>query len=258
MGEVHTMNKEGLLTGRVAIVTGAGQGIGRGIATALAKAGAGVTLVDQALDTMEEAAESIAATGASVRLIQGSVSDRATADRAVAESLGAFGGVGILVNCAHTYTPHASLEAIPEEDFRIELDTGFFGTVHFMQAVFPHMRDGGGSIINFGSQVALHSDPNRATYSATKEAIRALSRTAARDWGKYKIRVNVICPLALTPAIEERVTAEVRAAVEVSTALGYFGDPESDIAPVAVFLASDESRYLTGQTINADGGRWMF
>ena len=127
-----------------------------------------------------------------------------------------------------------------------------------MQAAFPHMREEGGSIINFGSQVALHSDPNRAAYSVTKEAIRALSRTAARDWGKYKVRVNVICPMALTPAIEERVTPEVKAAVEATTSLGYFGDPERDVAPVAVFLASEGSRYVTGQTINADGGRWMF
>jgi NAD(P)-dependent dehydrogenase (short-subunit alcohol dehydrogenase family) len=239
-------------------VTGAGQGIGRAIATVLAQNGASVVLVDQNVETLEAASAAITDTGGSARFVGGSVSDRATADRAVGESVRAFGGVDIVVNCAHTFTPHASLETIPEQDFRTELDTGFFGTVHFMQAAFPHLRVRGGSVINFGSQAALQSDPKRATYASTKEAIRALSRTAARDWGKYKIRVNVICPMALTPAVQERVAPDVLEGVVATTALGYIGQPELDIAPVAVFLASEESHYVTGQTINADGGRWMF
>jgi NAD(P)-dependent dehydrogenase (short-subunit alcohol dehydrogenase family) len=251
------MEQERRLSGRAAIVTGAGQGIGKAIATALAEAGASVVLVDQAAETLQESTDSLAATGAAVRSVQGSVSDRATADRAAAESVEAFGRVDILVNCAHTYTPHASMETIPEDDFRTELNTGFFGSVHFMQAVFPHMRENGGSIVNFGSQVALHGDPNRATYAATKEAIRGMSRTAARDWGKYGIRVNVICPMALTPAVEERVSPEVLAEVVATTSVGYIGKP-GDVAPVAVFLASDDAHYVTGQTINVDGGRWMF
>jgi NAD(P)-dependent dehydrogenase (short-subunit alcohol dehydrogenase family) len=245
------------LSGRAAIVTGAGQGIGKAIATALAEAGAGVVLVDQAAETLKESTDALAASGASVRSVQGSVSDRATADRAVAESVEAFGRVDVLVNCAHTYTPHASMETIPEDDFRTELDTGFFGTVHFMQAAFPHLQENGGSIINFGSQVALHGDPKRATYAATKEAIRGMSRTAARDWGRFGIRVNVVCPMALTPAVEERVAPEVLAEVVATTSVGYIGKP-ADVAPIAIFLASDESHYVTGQTINVDGGRWMF
>jgi NAD(P)-dependent dehydrogenase (short-subunit alcohol dehydrogenase family) len=150
------------------------------------------------------------------------------------------------------------METIPEEDFRIELETGLLGTVHFMQAAHPHMRDKGGSIINFGSQDALRGSPKRATYAATKEAIRGMSRSAARDWGAHKIRVNVICPMALTPAVKERVDPEVLDEVVATTALRYMGDAYGDVAPVVVFLASDEARYVTGQTINVDGGRWMF
>jgi NAD(P)-dependent dehydrogenase (short-subunit alcohol dehydrogenase family) len=253
------VNEGKQLSGRVAIVTGAGQGIGQGIATALAKAGASVVLVGRTLEKLEASAESIAPTGASVRCVQGDISERDTADRAVAEAAGSFGGVDILVNNAHTFSPHASMEAIPEEDFRLELDTGFFGTVHFMQAAFPQMRErGGGSIINIGSLAALHGDAGRATYAATKEAIRALSRSAARDWGKYRIRVNVINPAAITPAAKSRASAEYLEAFEAAQAVGHLGDPEKDVGPVAVFLASDGSHYVTGQTINADGGYWMF
>jgi NAD(P)-dependent dehydrogenase (short-subunit alcohol dehydrogenase family) len=252
------MNQQGRLSGRGAIVTGGGQGIGRAIATAFAAEGAGLVLVDQTAETLQDAATAIGAGGTEVRTVQGSVSDRATADRAVSEALDAFGRVDVVVNCAHSYTPHASMETIPEEDFRKELDTGFFGSVHLMQAAFAHMKDqGGGSIINFGSQVALQGDPKRATYSATKEAIRGMTRSAARDWGQYNVRVNVICPMALTPAVEERVDPKVLEQVVATTSVGYIGKPD-DVAPTAVFLASDEARYVTGQTINVDGGRFMF
>lgn len=245
------------LAGRAVIVTGAGQGIGRAIATAMAAEGAGLVLVDLLPEGLAETGEAIAATGGAARRVSGSVGDRATADEAVAAALAAYGRVDVVVNCAHSYTAHASMEAIPEGDFRKELDTGFFGTVHFMQAAFPSMQDSGGSIINFGSIAALHGDARRATYAATKEAIRAMSRSAARDWGRYRIRVNVICPVALTPAVRARVAPDVLDEAVSATALGYIGDPAEDIAPVAVFLAADESRYVTGQTLSADGGRWM-
>lgn len=252
------MTQQLRLADRAAIITGGGQGIGKAIGLALAENGAGITLVDQNADTLAETVALIVEAGGTAKHVVGSVGDRATAERAVAESVEAFGSADIVVNCAHSYTPHASMDEIPEADFRTELDTGFFGTVHFMQAAFPHMRDQGhGSIINFGSQVALYGDPNRATYVATKEAIRGMTRTAARDWGKYQIRVNVICPMALTPAVTERVAPEVIEQVIETTAVRYMGTPD-DIAPVAVFLASEDARYITGQTINVDGGRWMF
>jgi 2-hydroxycyclohexanecarboxyl-CoA dehydrogenase len=253
------MNHGSSSTGdRVAIVTGAGQGIGRGIAEKLAERGMGVVLVDLVPDGLEAAVAAIGAAGGAAAQVQGSVGERATADRAVALAVQRFGGVDVVVNCAHAYTPHASLDAIAEADFRTELDSGFFGTVHFMQAAFPAMCErGGGSIVNFGSQVALEGHANRATYAATKEAIRGLSRSAARDWGRHGIRVNVVCPMALTPAIEQRVAPEVLEQVIATTPLGYMGSPAGDVAPAVAFLASEESRYVTGQTLNVDGGRWM-
>jgi NAD(P)-dependent dehydrogenase (short-subunit alcohol dehydrogenase family) len=252
------MNVEKQLAGRVAIVTGGGQGVGAGIAIALANEGARLVLVGRSPDTLASTSDAIAAAGGEARHVQGTVAERATAERAVQEALAAFGALDVLVNNAHTFAPAASLETIPDEHFRMELDTGFFGTVHFMQAAFPHMRERGGSIINIGSYAAVHGSPRRSTYAATKEAIRALSRTAARDWGRYRIRVNVINPWAYTPAVERRVAREYLREAEASTALGYIGDAEKDIGPVAVFLASDDSHYVTGQTINVEGGWWMF
>ncbi len=123
------------------------------------------------------------------------------------------------------------------------------------------MRDaGGGSIINFGSLSALEGRAMAAAYSAVKEAIRGLSRCAARDWGKYGIRVNVLNPAAESPA---SVTYFAKHPDNLPNtlekmALGYYGTPEAAVGPVAVFLASDDSHYLTGQTLNADGGTWMF
>jgi NAD(P)-dependent dehydrogenase (short-subunit alcohol dehydrogenase family) len=248
----------GELENRTAIVTGAGEGIGRGIAEAFAEAGASVVLVGRTRAKLDAVAEELSASGGAVRVVDGTVADRTTAQRAVDLALSAFQRLDILVNNAHTFTAHNSLEAIPEADFRTELETGFFGTVHFMQTAFPALCERGGSVINTGSIAALQGAPGRATYAATKEAIRGLSRSAARDWGPHGIRVHIINPVARTPAVERRVSAAVRAAALAETALGYHGEPKPDIGPVAVFLAGDGARYVTGQTINADGGRWMF
>jgi NAD(P)-dependent dehydrogenase (short-subunit alcohol dehydrogenase family) len=128
-----------------------------------------------------------------------------------------------------------------------------------MQAVFPHMKETGGSIINFGSREGVFGGVGFGIYAATKEAIRGLSRTAAREWGKHNIRVNVICPAALSPAAVTFLADHPKEAeyYKGQIALGYFGDPAADIGPVAVFLAGPESRYVTGQTVNADGGQMM-
>jgi NAD(P)-dependent dehydrogenase (short-subunit alcohol dehydrogenase family) len=146
-----------------------------------------------------------------------------------------------------------------EEHVRINMDSALIGSLQLMQCVFPHMRDnGGGSIINMGSSYGLRCEPGFLGYAASKEAIRALTRTAAREWGKHKIRVNTILPSALSPKarwyLEETNTYQLEVA---KTSFGYIGEPE-DIGPAAVFLASDESRYITGQTIGVDAGSTMF
>ncbi len=260
MTETDSRSSNGRLSGRVAIVTGAGQGIGSGIAKALAREGADVVLVSRSAENLSQTADEIEQLGGGVRKIEGTVAHRAIADQAVAEAVSSFGRLDILVNDAHSFTTPVTLEQMPEENFRINLETGLFGTIHFMQAAFPQLRERGGSIINFGSYNGVYGMAGYAAYAVAKEAIRGLTRCAARDWGPYRIRVNVINPAAVTAAARrffDKAPENLKSVTD-TIALGYVGDIDEDIAPVAVFLASDDSRYVTGQTINAEGGRWMW
>jgi len=146
-----------------------------------------------------------------------------------------------------------------EDHVRIDMNSAFIGSLQLMQLVFPHLcKVGGGSIINLGSSYGIRCEPGFLAYAASKEAIRALTRTAAREWGKHKIRVNTILPAALSPKALWYLKESGTYDLELSkVALGKFGGPE-DIAPLALFLASDESSYISGQTIGADGGSTMF
>jgi NAD(P)-dependent dehydrogenase (short-subunit alcohol dehydrogenase family) len=128
-----------------------------------------------------------------------------------------------------------------------------------MQASLPHLQIQGGSVINCGSREGIVGGAGFSIYAATKEGIRGLSRSAAREWGRHGIRVNVICPAALSPAAVAYLAAHPQEDEQCRAAmgLGRFGDPDADIGAIAVFLASDASRYVTGQTINADGGQAM-
>lgn len=251
-----------MLADKVAIVTGGGQGVGLGIARALAAAGAKVLISGRSPGKLEQAAGEIAEVcgdpgrvaihAADVRLRSDA---EATIDRAVAE----FGRLDILVNNAQSSTPGVLLEDLDDDSLALTLESGLFGTIHHMRAALPHMKDRGGAIINLGSREGIEGGIGFAAYAAAKEGIRALSRVAAREWGKYQVRVNVINPAALSPAAITYLDAHPAEAERYlrEIALGRFGDPADDIGPVAVFLASDAARYVTGQTINADGGQMM-
>lgn len=243
------------LTGRTAIVTGAGTGIGQGIAIAMAKQGAQIVIVGRTPTTLEDTREKVEAAGGRIVCLEGSVTDPETAQGVVTAAVEQFGRLDILVNNAHTFSPTLPLDETPVADFRQHIESGFFGTLYFMQAAFPHLKDNGGSIINFGSVAGVVGWPLFSPYAAAKEAIRGLTRSAARDWGKHKIRVNVIVPSSHSKITDEYLSDPKAMEAVVSTIpLGYLGDPELDIGGVAVFLASDEARYVTGQTIHADGG----
>ncbi len=248
------------LEGRVAIVTGAGQGIGEAIARAYARAGAKVVITGRTLSKLEDVAGKIKAEAGEVRLLDAHAGNRAHAEKTVGEAISAWGRIDVLVNNAHTFTDYMAIDNPKLEDnIRIDMESAFIGSLQLMQLAFPHMRDsGGGSIINMGSSYGIRCEPGFLAYAAAKESIRTLTKTAAKEWGRHKIRVNTILPSAMSPKalryLEESKTYDIELA---KVALGYFGTPD-DIAPLALFLASDESNYITGQTIGADGGSTMF
>lgn len=250
----------GILQGKVAIVTGGGQGLGLGIAHALAKEGAQLILTGRTESTLTQAALALAAHGGRVLTVAGDVRERADANAAVAQAIGQFGRVDILINNAQSSSPGMPLEDMSDATWELTMESGLYGTFYFMQAVLPHMKlQGGGKIVNLGSLTGIEGSKGFSAYAAAKEGIRGLSRVAAREWGKYKINVNVICPAAMTGA-SEKYFADYPAEKErylALIALGRMGDPERDIGANVVYLCGPGSDYVTGQTINVDGGQSM-
>ncbi len=248
------------LEDRVAIVTGAGQGIGEAIAKAYALEGARLVITGRTSSKLEKVANEIIAGGGQVRFLVALAGEREHAENTVRLAISEWGRVDVLVNNAHTFTDSMPMEnPLLEEHVRVNMNSALIGSLQLMQCVFPHMRDiGAGSIINMGSSFGLRCEPGYLAYAASKEAIRALTRTAAREWGKHKIRVNTVLPSALSPKsrwyLKETGTYDFEVA---KTALGFIGEP-GDIGPAAIFLASDEARYVTGQTIGVDAGSTMF
>ena len=247
------------LEGRVAIVTGAGQGIGEACAIAYAREGAKLVLTGRTLSKLEGVAEKIKTIGGDVICLEALAGTQEHAEKTVQAATSNWGRVDVLVNNAHTFTDSMPTEnPTLVEHVRINMETALIGSLQLMQLAFPYMRDaGGGSIINFGSSFGLRCEPGYLAYAASKEAIRTLTKTAAREWGKHRIRVNTVLPSALSPKarwyLEETGTYESEAA---KTSYGVIGEPE-DIAPTLVFLASDDSHYVTGQTIGVDAGSTM-
>jgi NAD(P)-dependent dehydrogenase (short-subunit alcohol dehydrogenase family) len=246
------------LAGKVAIVTGASQGIGLAIARAYVREGASVVMSARRAEVLEAEARKLAEAGGNVLAITADVARREDASRTIAAAVERFGRLDILVNNAQT-TRQAGVESITDESIALTFGSGLFGTLFHMQAAFPHVKERGGSIINFGTRQGIYGEPGDGIYGANKEGVRALSRSAAREWGQFGIRVNVINPAGLSPAaarfFEENPERGQKYMEDIS--LRRFGDLDTDIAPVAVFLASEDSRYVTGQTINADGGQVM-
>jgi NAD(P)-dependent dehydrogenase (short-subunit alcohol dehydrogenase family) len=247
------------LAGKVAIVTGAGQGIGAAIAVGYAREGAKLVITGRTMSKIEAIAQQICADGGEVVALEAVAGRLDDAQATVREAVSKWGRLDVLVNNAHSFTNYLPLEdPRMEEHIQIDMQSAFMGSVQLMQQCFPHMlANGGGSIINMGSSYGLRCEPGFLAYAATKEAIRALTRTAAREWGKHKIRVNTILPSAMSPKAQWYLKESGTYQKELDlVALGRFGEPE-DIAPTAIFLASDESNYVSGQTLGVDGGSTM-
>jgi len=245
------------LKGKVAVVTGASKGIGAGIAKALAEAGASV-VVNYA--SSKEGADRVVAEinsngGGKAIAVQGDVAKEADVKRLFAETKKNFGAVDVLVNNAGVYQ-FMPLEAATEAEFHREFNTNVLGLILATQEAVKHFGPDGGSVINIGSVASDDRPAMSVVYSATKGAVDAITGVLAKELGPRKIRVNSINPGGVeTEGTHSAgiVGSDFEKQLVSRTALGRLGQPQ-DIAPIAVFLASPDSGWLTGEIIRASGG----
>ncbi|SEM21350.1 SDR family NAD(P)-dependent oxidoreductase [Rhodococcus maanshanensis] len=240
------------LAGKVAIVTGGAGGIGRGIVRAFTKEGARILFVDIDDDAGRALENELGGAG---RFLNADISEEESAAAIVAAAIEVFGRVDVLVNNAHA-SRQAPLLETTKDMLDLSFGTGFYPTFWLMKACHPQLKANQGSVINFASGAGIEGQPTQGSYGAAKEAIRAISRVAANEWAPDDINVNVISPLAMTEGVRAYIDANpgIEDALLAKTPLHRFGDPESDIGRVAVFLASADADYMTGQTLMVDGG----
>ena len=253
------MSDPNAVDGHVVIVTGGSKGVGRGIALHLAQQGATVVITARRQEALDDVSAELTALGAPHLATTLNVADRDGAFALVERTVAEFGKVDALVANAQTFRSVTPFAEITEHDMDVLLNTGPKGTLWGMQAVFPHMQEQGrGRIVTMGSNAALLGAVGYAPYASSKEAIRALTRTAAREWAIDGIVVNAIAPAAATHHGEAGKQSEGYRIFIESCPMKRQGDPELDIGPLAWFLCSDACRYLTGHTLMADGGAFMW
>ena len=248
--------KNGKLNGKVAVVTGASKGIGAGIAKQLAAEGAAVVVnyASSKLDA-DKVVDEIAKAGGKAFAVQGSVAKKADVEKLLAAAEKAFGKIDILVNNAGVYE-FAPLEDVTEQQFNRMFETNVLGMILVTQEAVKHFNSKGGSIVNISSLASSLTPPTALVYNASKGAVDAITRTLAKELGPKKIRVNSINPGMV---ITEGVMAggfhesEFRTLLESQTPLGRIGQTD-DIAPAAVFFASDDSKWISGETLLIAGG----
>lgn len=249
------------LTGKVAIVTGAGQGVGQGIALALASAGAKLALFGRTASKLDSTATLIDERGSEAICVAGDVCSADDLARLVEETVSAFGRIDILVNNAQQ-VPMGPLEKVSDEQFELGFRSGPLACLRLMKGVHPHMKaGGGGTIFNLVSSAGIRWDMGGfGAYGSVKQAIRPLTRAAAAEWGRENIRVLSIAPHANSPSLKwwiEKNPEEAEAFFR-TIPLGRIGDCEDDIGRAVVSLCQPEMGYLTGATIPLDGGQANF
>jgi 3-oxoacyl-[acyl-carrier protein] reductase len=246
----------GKLQGKVAVVTGASKGIGASIAKHLAAEGAAVVVnYSSSKAGADRVVADIARDGGKAIAVQANVAKKADIARLFAETKKAFGKLDVLVNNAGVYE-FAALEAVTEEHFHKQFDLNVLGLLLATQEAVKLMGPAGGSVINISSAVSTYAPPAASVYSATKGAVDTITRSLARELGPRKIRVNSINPgMVETEGVQSAGFNEgdFRKQLESESPLGRIGQPQ-DIAPAAVFLASADSSWITGETLFISGG----
>ncbi len=260
----------GFLTGKTAIITGAGKAvlsdgrcgsIGYGIATAYAKEGANLVITGRNIQKLQDAKEDLEKQyGIKVLVIQADVNagadNEAVVQNVVKQTIDTFGDIHVLINNAQASASGVTLADHTTEQFDLAMYSGLYATFYYMKACYPYLAKTKGSVINFASGAGLFGNFGQCAYAAAKEGIRGLTRVAATEWGKDGINVNIVCPLAWTAQLEqfEKAYPDAFKANVHMPPMGHFGDAELEIGRVCVQLASPDFKYMTGETITLEGG----
>ncbi|HEX4778085.1 MAG TPA: SDR family oxidoreductase [Acidimicrobiia bacterium] len=243
----------------VVLVTGANRGIGRGLALAFADAGARVVVTARDVDGGETVTSDIRARGGDAHFARCDVTKRGDVEHAVASALDHYGALDVMVHNAvsvRSSEPH-DLASAPLSLWDEHASVSVSGAYNCATAAYEQLRKSGGAMLLLTSPAGIHGSRNSPFYAGVKGAQRAFVKSLAREWGGDGIRVNGLAPLATTPALADAFVNDptMEARLTRVIPLGRFGDPEHDIGPAAVFLCSDDARYVTGQTLVVSGGR---
>lgn len=245
------------LEGKVAIITGGGKGIGFGLAKAFAREGANLIITGRNEERLIEAENKLEKEfGIEVLPIAADGADEDAIRNVVAKAIERFGKIDTVINNAQVSKSGLPLVEHTKEDFDLAINSGLYAAFFYMKECYPYLKESKGSVINFASGAGLFGKLGQSSYAAAKEGIRGMSRVAAAEWGPDGIRVNVVCPLAMTESLQEwkENYPDLFEKTIQGIPLGRFADPVEDIGRVCVFLASDDASYVTGETVTLQGG----
>lgn len=247
---------EATLEGRAALITGGGSGVGRGTGLALADRGAAVAVLGRTIELCEQTVRDIEKRGGTAIAVGCDVTEPDDIERAVAAVTDAWGRIDIVVNSAQSFN-YGPIRKLSAEDLDESWRTGPLAAFLLMQSALPALRSSKGLIVNIASGAGITAPPAMAAYAMAKEAMRALTRVAAVEWGPYGIRAVALCPFAETPGLdnfENEFGLSSDRDLIPQIPLRRLGDPELDVGRVVAFLASEDAGYITGTTLMVDGG----
>ena len=245
------------LDGKVVIITGGGRGIGFGLSTAFAKAGAKLVITGRTESTLLSAKEVLEKNyGTEVLTVTADGADEIAIKNVIEKTVEKFGRIDAVINNAQASSSGKMLIDHTKEDVDLAIHSGIYATFFYMKEAYPYLKESKGAVVNFASGAGLFGRIAQSSYAAAKEGIRGLSRVAATEWAPDGIRVNVVCPLAMTEGLKkfkeeypERYEQTIK-----GVPMGRFADPEKDVGGLCVFLCSDEANFITGETITLQGG----